>query len=208
MSQNDAPQGILGVRSFAVQLDSDSDAGSVRSNGIDSPPLERKPEERDSARRATLAALGLVPGPPPPVQPSQQQASSPILTPRGGSAFAQPAAQKSPRDLAASSPAPVQNAELRRPNSPVQPSRGSTFGSDSWQNAAPFNPSGPSVGRAMYNNLDSESAGSQGLPTVGCSAHCSHCCQPITDNAANFHTGPSRRANTAELTGVHVLLAG
>ena len=174
MSQNDASQqqGILGVRSFAVQLDSDSDAGSVRSNGIDSPPLERKPEERDSARRATLAALGLVPGPPPPVQPSQQQASSPSLTSRGGSAFAQPSAQKSARDTAASSAAPALKADLRRPNSPVQPPRSSGFGADSWQSAALFNPTGPVGGRAVYNNLDSEPAGSEGLPTVRCTAHC------------------------------------
>jgi hypothetical protein len=192
MSQNDSPQqqGILGVRSFAVQLDSDSDAGSVRSNGIDSPPLERKPEERDSARRATLAALGLVPGPPPPVQPSQQQASSPNLTPRGGSAFAQPAAQKPARDLAASTAAPVQKAEVRRPSSPVQPLGGSSFGSDSWQNAALFNPSGPSGGRAMYNNLNSKSAGSRGLPTVRCSAHWDCCSQPVALSlkmTASFH---------------------
>ena len=172
MSQNDAPQqqGILGVRSFAVQLDSDSDAGSVRSNGIDSPPLDRKPEEKDSARRATLAALGLVPGPPPPVvQPSQQQASSPVLTPRGGLAVPQGTAHTTSRDLSAPSACPVPKAaDLRRPTSPVQPLRGIGFGPESWQPAALFRPSSPSAGRPVYNNFDSKNAGSEGLPTVRC----------------------------------------
>lgn len=171
MSQNDAPQqqGILGVRSFAVQLDSDSDAGSVRSNGIDSPPLDRKPEEKDSARRATLAALGLVPGPPPPVQPSQQQASSPVLTPRGGLSVPQGTAHNSSRDLAAPSACPVPKAaDLRRPTSPLQPLRSIGFGPESWQPAALFRPSSPSAGRPVYNNFDSKNAGSEGLPTVRC----------------------------------------
>jgi hypothetical protein len=72
MSQHDLsqPQGIiLGVRSYPLQYDSDSEtSGSVHSNGIESPQKPGRPEEKDSARRATLAALGLVAGPPPPVE--------------------------------------------------------------------------------------------------------------------------------------------
>ena len=72
MSQHDLsqPQGtILGVRSYPLQYDSDSEtSGSVHSNGIESPQKPGRPEEKDSARRATLAALGLVAGPPPPIE--------------------------------------------------------------------------------------------------------------------------------------------
>lgn len=86
MSQHDpkAQQGTSSVRSFALQFDSDSEAGSVYSNGIDSPPQERRPEEKDtdSARRATLAALGLVPGPPPPVSGTPANANKPGASPR------------------------------------------------------------------------------------------------------------------------------
>jgi hypothetical protein len=85
MSQHDpqAQQGTSPVKSFALQLDSDSEAGSVYSNGIDSPPVERRAEERDtdSARRATLAALGLVPGPPPPVSGTQLKSNKAAVTP-------------------------------------------------------------------------------------------------------------------------------
>ena len=85
MSQHDpqAQQGASPVKSFALQFDSDSEAGSVYSNGIDSPPLERRAEERDtdSARRATLAALGLVPGPPPPVSGTQSKLKKASVTP-------------------------------------------------------------------------------------------------------------------------------
>ena len=86
MSQHDsqAQQGSSTVKSFALQFDSDSEAGSVVSNGIDSPPQERRAEERDkdSARRATLAALGLVPGPPPPVSGTPTKPNSGTMTPR------------------------------------------------------------------------------------------------------------------------------
>lgn len=86
MSQHDpqAQQGSSTVKSFALQFDSDSEAGSVFSNGIDSPPQERRAEERDkdSARRATLAALGLVPGPPPPVSGTPTKPNSGTMTPR------------------------------------------------------------------------------------------------------------------------------
>ena len=85
MSQHDlqALQEASPVKSFALHLDSDSEAGSVYSNGIDSPPQELKPEGRsDSARRATLAALGLVPGPPPPVTSSPANNKTVALTPR------------------------------------------------------------------------------------------------------------------------------
>lgn len=89
MSQHDpaAQQGNSIVKSFALQLDSDSDAASVYSNGIDSPPQERRAEEReegraDSARRATLAALGLVPGPPPPVSGTPTKPSRGAVTQR------------------------------------------------------------------------------------------------------------------------------
>ena len=89
MSQHDraAQQGNSIVKSFALQLDSDSDAASVYSNGIESPPQERRAEEReegraDSARRATLAALGLVPGPPPPVPGTPAKPSRGAVTPR------------------------------------------------------------------------------------------------------------------------------
>ena len=85
MSQHDlqALQEASPVKSFALHLDSDSEAGSVYSNGIESPPQELKPEGRsDSARRATLAALGLVPGPPPPVISTPANSKSVASTPR------------------------------------------------------------------------------------------------------------------------------
>ena len=89
MSQHDpaAQQGNSIVKSFALQFDSDSDAGSVYSNGVESPPRERRAEEReegraDSARRATLAALGLVPGPPPPILGTPVKPSKGTVTPK------------------------------------------------------------------------------------------------------------------------------
>lgn len=84
--QNDLPQQQQGapVQSFPVHLDTDSDVGSVYSNGYDSPPqlLRAEDKDPDSARRATLAALGLVPGPPPPVQGSPGHRAAPLLTPK------------------------------------------------------------------------------------------------------------------------------
>lgn len=147
MSQNDTPQqGILGVRSFALQqFESDSEASSVRSSGIDSPPLERKPEEKDSARRATLAALGLVVGPPPPVQQQQQQqqpSTSPSVTPGGVSPIGSRSPQsRSPRELPPPGHPSAAVGDLRRPNSPTQSVWAGSFSPDSKQSGSSFSPS-------------------------------------------------------------------
>ena len=134
MSQHDpaAQQGNSIVKSFALQLDSDSDAGSVYSNGIDSPPQERRAEEReptraDSARRATLAALGLVPGPPPPVSGTPGKPSRGSVTPTNHFVSQQisppPSSEASP-DQSAARKAPGQEsppgAFARLPQSPSQ----------------------------------------------------------------------------------------
>ena len=145
MSQHDpAPQqGNSVVKSFALQLDSDSDAASVYSNGIESPLQERRGEEReegraDSARRATLAALGLVPGPPPPVSGTPAKASRGPVTPRNSLASQQisprPSCEASP-DQSATRKVPGHESPpggfARAPQSPSQALASAQSGSSS-----------------------------------------------------------------------------
>jgi hypothetical protein len=166
MSQNDTQQGILGVRSFALQrLDSDSEAGSVRSGGADSPTFDRRPEERDSARRATLAALGLVVGPPPPLQAAQPPPTgSPAVTPGALS----PVRSRSPFSRSPLDPPPGYPAvqDPRRPGSPVQPPWAGNF-ADSRQVAGSSSPSAREV-VSVNNKVDSENSSSRPFQKVRC----------------------------------------